>query len=243
MLKGSAIGLQKISRPKSKALKGNWVGSSVADVLYSTDCPLPVYLDIAMPSNAHRWLKFFLVCDPNWASNQTSATTDTWESTASESPTPASHQISIGSPEMVLGGPASTYDLGFTILPADIPQGSNTIRISLERLYEGSDEWDRPIYLDLRCIKLDTKGQAVSDPQNTKWLLPVHTDPQSKLLQVKYEGIIKSRVYSCNLCSGLIGTKLRKCRECTDFVICVTCHFGILQDRSRHPHEFVHSSG
>lgn len=233
VLKGSAIGLQEISR--SKGRRGIWEGSSTADVLYSIDCPPPLYVDIHVPGDARRWLKFFLVCDPNWASQLDTSPPPAPTATPG-SPMPASRQISIGSPETVLGGPASTYDLGFAIRPADIPKGN--IRISLERLAEDLNKWDRPICLDICCVKVDAQGQTVPDPPNTRWSLAMHTDPQSKLLQVKYEEIVKSRIYHCGQCSHEIRKVIRTCCECTDFVVCKECYLIIRQDRSQHPHEF-----
>ncbi|KAI1733583.1 hypothetical protein F4680DRAFT_454818 [Xylaria scruposa] len=176
---GSAIGLQEVSRLSTG--RGAWEGCTVAEVLYSADCELLRHVSTNVPKGASEWLEFSLVCDPNWT-----------ESAESRSRTQASRYISIAPPRTVFGGPASTYDLGFKIFPADIPKGK--IRISLEQFYEDASLWDRPICLELRCVKMDDRGQIKPDPLNTKWTLQLHTDPLSKLLQVKHESIRKSQI-------------------------------------------------
>ncbi|KAI0429642.1 hypothetical protein F5Y09DRAFT_342421 [Xylaria sp. FL1042] len=127
---GAAVGIMRLPRPID-VLKGSAIG--LQEISRSKDCPPPLYVDIHVPGDARRWLKFFLVYDPNWASHLDTSPPPASTATPG-SLMPASRQISIGSPETVLGGPASTYNLGFAIRPADIPKGD--IRISLKRLAE-----------------------------------------------------------------------------------------------------------
>ncbi|KAI1133248.1 hypothetical protein F5Y10DRAFT_228590 [Nemania abortiva] len=225
VLKGSAIGLHEIRGPSCD--DNSWGGAPTASVLYSSSGQPPQNLDVHIQPYEQRSLKFHLVCDPNWDS---------------VARTRSSRHIDIGRTEEVLGGPLATYDLGFTVLPEQIPCG--TVRFRLEALDENTHEWDRPISINLHCFKVsDTSPRIpVRDKKNTQWLLTLKTGLQTKLLEVENDPA-QLPIYDCRICDQIIEDYW-ECDECEDFLICEQC-YDTVEDNPlrRHLHPLVFVSG
>lgn len=116
ILASSRIAIQEIIRFKQDP--GIWEGSDKADVLWCKDLSFEV--DVEIPYGAFRWMKLFLICDPNYAPLEVHTEEDfALISHVAISPTGKS-----------LDGRPVPYDLGWTLRPRTLPSGR--VRFSIK---------------------------------------------------------------------------------------------------------------
>ncbi|KAI0529847.1 hypothetical protein GGR58DRAFT_495482 [Xylaria digitata] len=165
LLASSRIGIHEISRPqRGRAL---WEGSDYAAALWRKNVSRDV--DIVIPPGANRWLKFFLVCGPNYITRGPNSNED-------------QSQIRIAPYGGPIGASPVPYDLGWTIEPQNLPEG--TIRFSIEVGRIGDLELNMPVQLKLKCYRVSLMGVATKEPNDKRYEIMLKTDPISKLLQV-----------------------------------------------------------
>lgn len=109
VLRGSAIGIQKIIHKPKQLSKGDKKGV----FLFGPGCgpPKPLYT-VALRSSGRGSMEYSLVCDPNYRVN-------------GEDRPP----FRIGPARQVLNGALSTYDLDWAFSSRQIPPGPSLVRI------------------------------------------------------------------------------------------------------------------
>ncbi|KAK8022754.1 hypothetical protein PG993_013521 [Apiospora rasikravindrae] len=211
VLRGSAIGLQEISKENHR-----WVGVNEAGVLYFDYNRPSTVFDIDNSDPALRFkLRFNLVCDPLYQ--------EQLQGPIMDSTLPP---IRIEGERNVYGMFA-TYDLSHVLSPADLPKGTVRFRLSLLYDVDGDDGevWKMPsLPFFLTAQRIDIAGRRVFDAKDGKWLLQVSVDPPTKLLRVESE-VHRLPVW---------------CSECTDEMVsarvCKVCQY-----KHDQPHNLTYS--
>ncbi|RWA13007.1 hypothetical protein EKO27_g2127 [Xylaria grammica] len=183
LLASSRIGIHKITRPlRGKAL---WEGLEYADTLWCEDISRPI--DIEIPPGAGRWLKFFLVCDPDYVAHSVNADGD--RSLPS--------RIRIEPNGESIDGGAVPYDLGLTIRPWDLPEG--TVRFLIKDSLIHHQGSNAPVQLQLKCFRVTPTGAATKELKDKRYSILLKTDPVSKLLKVIE---VKEQPLWCSRCKA-----------------------------------------
>ncbi|KAI0416114.1 hypothetical protein F5X98DRAFT_388384 [Xylaria grammica] len=183
LLASSRIGIHKITRPqRGKAL---WEGLEYADTLWCEDISRPI--DIEIPPGASRWLKFFLVCDPDYVVHSVNADGD--RSLPS--------RIRIEPNGESIDGGAVPYDLGLTIRPWDLPEG--TVRFLIKDSLICHQRSNAPVQLQLKCFRVTPTGAATKELKDKRYSILLKTDPVSKLLKVIE---VKEQPLWCSRCKA-----------------------------------------
>ncbi|KAI1364575.1 hypothetical protein F5Y08DRAFT_339490 [Xylaria arbuscula] len=213
ILKGSAIGVQLVW--KEGGSKAIWVGEYEAHVLFSPDFPYSFRADIDIPGKADRVLELGLVCHPQYS----------FKPLATQSPRAYTDTIRIGAPEEVLGGPSTTYDLGWTMKLTGLRAGR--VRLVLEE----ADSSDHSLSFVLTRYTLDSSDQVTPCALDKRWLIQLKSDPVTKLLLV---GDVEEMPLLCCSCEEEIKIAASICQSCKNFAQCYHCFNQTVPTPSKH---------
>lgn len=216
ILKGSAIAVQLVWKDDCEKI---WVGENEAHVLLCQDSAYRFRADIDLPARPQRVLKLRLVCEPHYPSKRlTTRRFGTWTDT-----------IEISPAEEVLGGPHTTYDLGWTMKLTGLRAGR--VRLILKEV-SATNPSDHSLMFVLTRYTLDSMSDEVTPCYlDRKWLIRFKSDPASKLLQV---GDVDEMPLLCCCCREEIEIAARICQHCKDFAQCYQCFNQEVPTPKRH---------
>ncbi|KAI0506700.1 hypothetical protein F5B22DRAFT_622952 [Xylaria bambusicola] len=208
LLKEAAIGIHMLW--KKKGSKKIWEGEDEAHVLFSQGCQQHFHADIDIPGKADQRIQFYLVCHPQYTCPRSTSISD--DPNASQTDT-----IRIGAPKTVLGGPLTTYDLGWSMKPTGLRSGR--VRFNMKAVVSPSRS---PVFVLTRST-LDRCNQIVPSPVDKRWFIRLKSDPPTKLLQV---GDVDEMPLLCSHCENEISFTVRLCKTCKDFAYCHQCFYA-----------------
>lgn len=228
VIRGSALGIQAVVPDDPELPDGEWVGETIADIMFSPGCwsSFPVSLDTSSYEGGQ--VRFKFVCDPTYGPPiYRRRDFDLTAVARRDRGDPYYNPIQIGTPEQVLNGPASTYDLGWELEDKLLPSGHLSFWISGDAIKRLALDEEDPksggepaIPLTFTCCGLNPSGSGHRrDPLDKRWSLLLKTDPATGLLIIEE---VRQLPVWCTSCNMLLEKLVFECSSCLSNV-CEDC--------------------